>query len=78
MHDDIYRIELGRDVSVMYIGLSSIDTELDGTYDGISALPEWLQHKIAVLSVLQTPPPLNDVRGVGRRISDNVFWVYPD
>lgn len=39
-------------------------------------LPMWVQRRLAVLSTFLTTPPIPDVVGVGRRISENVYWVY--
>lgn len=39
-------------------------------------LPMWVQRRLAVLSTFLATPPIPDVVGVGRRISENVYWVY--
>tara|TARA_R110000868_G_scaffold279116_1_gene539158 strand:- start:341 stop:751 length:411 start_codon:yes stop_codon:yes gene_type:complete len=39
-------------------------------------LPVWIQRRIATLSTLGTTPPMPDIPGVGRRITENVYWVY--
>jgi len=39
-------------------------------------LPMWVQRRLAVLSTFIATPPIPDVVGVGRRISENVYWVY--
>jgi hypothetical protein len=39
-------------------------------------LPVWIQRRIATLSTIGTTPPMPDIPGVGRRISEDVYWVY--
>lgn len=41
-----------------------------------AALPKFLSDPLAVLSLLPPPPPINDVAGLGRRISSDTFWIY--
>jgi hypothetical protein len=36
----------------------------------------WIQSKLAVLSMLEVPPPLSDVEGVGSKLSPYLYWVY--
>lgn len=45
-------------------------------YDSTDHLPQWMQEKLAVLSIMTANPPTSEVDGVGRRISDDIFWVY--
>jgi hypothetical protein len=74
----IYRIHIDPDntVDVTCIGLESIDSALEGTYDSLDALPEWVQERIAVLSMLSATPPTQDIPTVGRRITNRTYWVY--
>lgn len=73
-----YRISLNEKggIDVTCFDLENIDSELEGYYDGVSDLPEWVQERIAVLSVCNPDPPTPVVEGVGRRISDGIFWIY--
>lgn len=75
--DVVWRVEIRPDneVHCMYIGVISLDQERILIYDSISDAPEWIQDRIAVLRMLQ--PSTNDsiVYNVGRRISENVFWI---
>lgn len=48
----------------------------EGIYESIKALPEWIQDKLHVLSTFSSKPPTIDVDGLGRRIEENIFWVY--
>jgi radical SAM superfamily enzyme with C-terminal helix-hairpin-helix motif len=74
----IYRIHIDADntVDVTCIGLESIDSALEGTYDSLDTLPEWVQGRIAVLSMLSATPPTQDIPSVGRRITNRTYWVY--
>lgn len=40
-----------------------------------SATPLWFQRRLAVVMILPDEPPTGYVVGVGKRISENVFWV---
>jgi len=77
--DNIYRVQIEPDtgyVSVACIGLESIDALVDGTYADTSKLPDWMQEKLAVLTMMSSKPPTEPVDGVGRRINDNIYWVF--
>jgi hypothetical protein len=39
-------------------------------------LPQWMQEKVALLMMTSTDPPTVPVEGIGKRISENTFWVY--
>jgi len=54
-----------------------LDRSVDGTYASVDELPLWIQSKLAVLSMLDVPPPLSDVEGVGSKLSPYLYWVYP-
>ena len=73
-----YRISLNDKggVEVVCFDLENIDSELEGYYDDVSGLPTWVQERIAVLAVCHHQPPTPTVEGIGRRISENVYWVY--
>jgi hypothetical protein len=75
--DNTYRIRLvGNEVTVVCFGLESVDSRLEGHYDGVDGLPDWVKERLAVLMVLDSTPPTIELEGVGRRISENVFWVF--
>lgn len=38
-------------------------------------LPKWVQERIAILSLLPSRTPTSAILGVGRRISEHIFWV---
>ena len=83
-HDsDIYRIHIcdtGEDrISVICVGMERVDACLEGAYDNLQELPQWVQERIAVLSMLDAKPPTQNIEGVGRRIDADTYWVYrPD
>lgn len=78
MHDDnTYRISVFPDgVDVVCFGLESVDSILEGHYDRIDDLPDWVKERLAVLNMMPPTPPTNSVDGVGRRISAHVYWVF--
>lgn len=75
----IYRVSICPDgVDVVCFGLG-IDTIHDGHYINADVLPKWVQERLAVLMMMSYAPPTEEVEGVGRRISRDVYWVYkPD
>lgn len=75
--DVIWRIEEFSDgkVQSMYIGFAPIDSKRILDYNSSSELPEWVKDRVAVLRMLPCDPTNSVVFGVGRRISEHVFWV---
>jgi hypothetical protein len=65
-------------VETTYIGFSPIDSDRVILYQDSSELPEWIKDRIAVLRMMPCNPTTSVVFGVGRRISDYVFWVVED
>jgi len=49
----------------------------DLIYDSVDDLPEWMQQKLALLSGIDCSKPTEELEGIGRRVSDHVYWVYP-
>lgn len=81
LNDDyVYRIGVFPDgVDVLCFGLESVDSKLEGHYDGPDALPKWVQERLALLNMIPSTPPTSTVEGIGRRISAHVYWVFaPD
>lgn len=75
--DNTYRISIFPDgVDVVCFGLESVDSCLEGHYDRIDDLPNWVKERIAVLNMIPVSPPTGTVEGVGRRISAHVYWVF--
>ena len=77
--DSIYRVSVCPDgVDVVCFGMG-VDTIHDGHYINVDVLPKWVQERLAVLMMMNYTPPTEEVEGVGRRISRDVYWVYkPD
>jgi hypothetical protein len=77
--DSIYRVSVCTDgVDVVCFGMG-VDTIHDGHYINVDVLPKWVQERLAVLMMMTYTPPTEEVEGVGRRISHDVYWVYkPD
>jgi hypothetical protein len=63
-------------ISVIRFGLESVDAGPERIYSSVQELPNWMQKKVAVLSMLSPTPPTPEVPGVGRRMDENTFWVY--
>jgi hypothetical protein len=75
--DNIYRVSVFPEgVDIVCFGLDSVDSCLEGHYDDINNLPDWVKERLAILNMMSSTPPTNDVAGVGRRISGHVYWVY--
>jgi hypothetical protein len=77
--DCIYRVSVCPDgVDIVCFGMG-VDTKHDGHYINADVLPKWVQERLAVLMMMTHTPPTEEVEGVGRRISRDVYGVYkPD
>lgn len=75
--DFVWRIEECEDGSVkcIYIGFCPIDSERIKTYTTSQELPEWIKDRVAVLRMMPPDPNKSIVFGVGRRVSEDVYWV---
>ena len=75
--DNVYRVELANGfVRVLCLGIERVDACGQGVYDNLDDIPQWMQEQVAKLSMLSGVPPTENVVGVGRRISENTYWVY--
>jgi hypothetical protein len=77
--DVVYRVKFmpdGDTVDVITLGMDCLDLPHQGTYSK-DEMPEWMRDKLAALALFPSPPPSNEVAGVGKRIADTIFWVYP-
>ena len=63
-------------VEVMCFGMDSVDPDAESNYTSVHDLPIWIQTKLSMLMMLNVPPPLNEVEGVGSRIGPSLYWVY--
>ena len=78
MDDMIVRVHVSpNSVHVFLLGLKTLDYDLKDVYDSVDDLPKWVQERLALLMMISTNPPTAVVKGVGRRISENIFWVFP-
>ena len=74
--DNLYRIVIDPDeVTTMCMGLDTVDSELDAVYPDVVSLPMWVKRRIAVRMCDYKDHPTPVVKGVGRRIEENIFWV---
>jgi len=74
----VYRVQVYPDTdsaSILPLGMECIESDLEGLYTW-GELPEWMTDKLAVLSTLYVPPPPHEVASVGKRITQNIFWVF--
>ena len=78
-HDDnVYRVYVNphtNAVEVSCIGME-VDSVVSGEYDSVDALPLWMQEKVDLLMMTPLDKPTSEVEGVGRRIDDNVYWIF--
>tara|TARA_E500000318_G_C3491101_1_gene184390 strand:+ start:368 stop:544 length:177 start_codon:yes stop_codon:yes gene_type:complete len=56
--------------------MEGVDMTVEGVYDSVDELPEWIQRKLSVLNMLKVKPPMRTIDGIGRRIDEDTFWVY--
>lgn len=76
--DSVYRVRVDPNtgsVEVVCLGMDSVDSEAEGIYNDTSLLPDWMQDKLAVLSMMKVDPPQTKIEGVGMRVDQNVFWI---
>lgn len=77
--DNIYRVVVypnTKSASVSCFGMEGVDMTVEGVYDSVDELPEWIQRKLAILNMYRVKPPMRTVDGIGRRIDEDTFWVY--
>ena len=77
--EPVYRIWIHKDSSVettCYDLLDNFKPELDNHYAHLDDLPDWVQSKLAVLMLLDHKVNNEEVKNVGRRISEDIFWVF--
>ena len=75
----IYKIHFQKDNTIhtaCYELLDNFKPELELTYEHADELPQWVQDKLAVLMVLDHHANNLEVAGVGRRINEDIFWVF--
>lgn len=78
-YDTMYRVMVddGKNcVRVQCIGMYCLDSDVEDTYSGLEKLPQWMQEKVALLMMTPLDKPTSEVEAVGRRIDDNVYWIF--
>lgn len=76
-HYILFRVEIEPSkVTVVCLGTERIDPSEEGEYNSVDDLPNWVQERLAILMMMSIEPPTQFVDGVGRRISENVYWVF--
>lgn len=75
--DYVWRVHIKSDTSVevKYIGYNPIDGKRSTVYATFDMIPDWMQGRIAVLRMMPPDPQESVVFGVGRRVSEDVYWV---
>lgn len=76
--DNVYRVYIHPDskhIEVVCLGMDSVDSEAEGIYHDTSHLPDWMQDRLAVLSLMKVDPPQTTVDGVGMRVDNHVYWI---
>jgi hypothetical protein len=77
--DTTYRVSIcdaTKRVEVICFGIGSLANGVTGKYTEEADLPDWMRQKLSVLRILSLPPPIEDIPDVGRRLKENLFWVY--
>ena len=75
--DKIYRVTIGKDrVNIVCLGIDMLDPQAEGDYDSVDDLPKWVQDRLAVLMITPMRTPTVEVASIGRRIGENIYWVY--
>jgi hypothetical protein len=77
--EPIYRIHINEDNTVetdCFEMLDAFNPELKKYYETLDDLPNWVQDKLAVLMLLDHTKVNEEVKGVGRRINENIYWVF--
>ena len=76
------RLSINQDRSIntmMWPVQSGMVITIKDTYENADELPDWMQLKLAALMLLDADEPnKKEVEGIGRRISESIFWIYLD
>jgi hypothetical protein len=75
----VYRAQFNGDVvnvlSLMPLDMKIADHIPDGDY-ALEDLPDWFRRRLDALAIISTPPPQQDIAGVGSRMGHLTYWVY--
>ena len=73
---DVLRLEvIDGSVTIIDFSLEMLDNDISGWYSEVDLLPDWVKDRLALLMMVDPTPPTKHVDGVGRRISETVFWI---
>jgi hypothetical protein len=70
-----YRLRI-RENDMVEIVSWGVANEVNTAYDSVDDLPIWMHTKLAVLMLFDPDKRNEEVEGIGRRISRNIFWLY--
>jgi len=77
-YEAVWRVEC-RDVGpirALRIGLPISDEPGDNVvFETWPDVPEWMQDRVRALSMISGSPPTKWIDGLGRRMSEDVYWV---
>ena len=62
---------------VMYVGFGdgSGKSAKSWRFSRPDRMPDWMQERVAVLRLLDVSKERQSIKGVGRRVTLNVFWI---
>ena len=73
---DVLRLEvIDGSATIIDFSLEMLDNDISGWYSEVDLLPDWVKDRLALLMMVDPTPPTKYVDGVGRRISETVFWI---
>ena len=73
---EVFRLEVvDGSVAIINFALEMLDNDISGWYSEVDLLPDWVKDRLALLMMVDPTPPTKYVDGVGRRISETVFWI---
>lgn len=67
---DMIKVSLVGIGSMLDSGTNGLD---EGWFNSVHDLPQWAQERLSLLMMVDKG---HSVEGVGRKISDEIFWVY--
>lgn len=62
-------------VRMVYIGWGFKQPPLEMMFKNLNEIPDWAKDRLVVLRMLEVDRDGTTVYGVGRRVSENRFWV---
>jgi len=78
---DILRVEYKPQAVRWKVRVEAFETDpayygVDSWYENVDKMPQWMQDKLNKLQIMQLPPPIVSIEGIGRRMGENLYWVY--